>query len=196
MTVDPLKALIGLGNPEGRYSGNRHNIGFLILDRIAKEAGCAVRDAARHVRYCRLQLWGCDTLLVKPQTFMNRSGDAVREVCERWVVRLDDLLIVYDDFALPLGRIRLRPAGSAAGHRGMESIIAGLATDRIPRLRFGIGAPAGIGPADFVLSDFAPDELAAAQPAIERTLDALRCAWQEGMAKAMSLYNREPDPEG
>lgn len=194
MHTSSLKALVGLGNPEGRYTANRHNIGFVLVDRIASEAGAAVRSRARHSRFCRLQLWNFESLLVKPQTYMNRSGLAVREMCDRWEIDLASLLIAYDDFALPLGKIRLRPGGSAAGHHGMESIIESLGTDRIPRLRFGIGNPDAGNGADFVLSDFQRGEMPLVEEALERSIGAVRCLWHEGMAQAMSLYNRESSP--
>ena len=187
-----MKALIGLGNPEGRYSANRHNIGFVLADRIADDAGTPIRSRAGHSRFCRLVLWNVDSLLVKPQTFMNRSGAAVREICDRWEIGADSLLIVYDDFALPLGRIRLRAGGSAAGHHGMESIIESLGTQQIPRLRFGIGSPEAGRGADFVLSDFDRQEMPVVEDALDRSLGAIRCVWQEGLAQAMTVYNRDP----
>lgn len=182
-----------MGNPEQQYAANRHNIGFLIADRIAAAAGAKIKAAWQHSRYCRLQLWGWDTLLIKPQTFMNRSGLAVREALERWQIQPADLLVVYDDFALPLGKIRLRPGGSAAGHNGMTSVIAELGTEQVPRLRFGIGGPVSGQAASFVLSDFSPAELPAVERGVERAIDAIRCLWDNGMAQAMSLFNRDPE---
>lgn len=187
-----MKAIVGLGNPESRYAGNRHNIGFLIVDRVARAAGSAVKSTSQYSRYCELSLWGIDSLLVKPQTFMNRSGLAVREIFGRWRVALPDLLVVYDDFALPLGKIRLRAAGSSAGHQGMESIIAEMGTNEIPRLRFGIGLPDRGDEADYVLSDFAPHEMPAVEQGIDRALEAIGSLWENGMAKTMSVFNTDP----
>ncbi|MBI4456188.1 MAG: aminoacyl-tRNA hydrolase [Acidobacteria bacterium] len=190
--VDPLKVIVGLGNPESRYGGNRHNVGFWIVDLIAEAADSSIQGRSQYSYYCRLRLWGTDTLLAKPQTFMNRSGIAVREILQRWQVSLSEMLIVYDDFALPLGKIRLRPSGSSSGHRGMESIIAEVGTNEIPRLRFGIGPPGAREAANFVLSDFSSDELPAVQQGIDRALQAIRSLWENGMMKTMSLFNRDP----
>lgn len=191
-----MKAIVGLGNPEKQYAANRHNIGFLIVDRIAAGVGVDIKAVSQRSRYCRLQLWGADTLLIKPQTFMNRSGVAVCEALDRWEIPLPDLLVVYDDFALPLGRIRLRPGGSAAGHNGMASVIAETGTDRIPRLRFGIGGPCPRHAAGFVLSDFSRAELPVVEREVDRAIEAIRCLWHNGIMKAMSLFNRDPKESG
>jgi peptidyl-tRNA hydrolase, PTH1 family len=190
-----LKALIGLGNPESRYARNRHNIGFLIVDEIARAEGATLRGVSQHSRFCRISLCGTDTLLVKPQTYMNRSGLAVRELLERWDITPPDVLVVCDDLNLPLGTIRLRAGGSAGGHNGIKSIISEIGTDQFPRLRFGIGPAGGGNAADFVLSDFAADELPVAERAVERSVKAIHSLWENGIAKTMSLFNPEPETE-
>ncbi|HEV8132372.1 MAG TPA: aminoacyl-tRNA hydrolase [Acidobacteriota bacterium] len=188
-----MKALIGLGNPESRYARNRHNIGFLIVDEIARAVGAALEDVSQYSRFCRISLCGADTLLVKPQTYMNHSGLAVRELLERWDMMAADLLVVCDDLNLPLGKIRLRAGGSAGGHNGMKSIISEIGTDQFPRLRFGIGPACGVNVADFVLSDFAAVELLVVERAVERSVKAIRSLWENGIAKTMSLFNQEPE---
>lgn len=187
-----MKALIGLGNPESRYARNRHNIGFLIVDEIARAVGATLKGVSQYSRFCRISLCGADTLLVKPQTYMNHSGLAVRELLERWDMMPTDVLVVCDDLNLPLGKIRLRAGGSAGGHNGMKSIISEIGTDQFPRLRFGIGPACGVNAADFVLSDFAADELPVVERAVERSVKAICSLWENSMAKTMSLFNQEP----
>ena len=137
------KIIVGLGNPGSRYEDTRHNVGWMVLDRLAERAGSTgrarARDAAATVRGRYDDL---DLLLVKPTTFMNLSGVAVRKVLARERAPLDDLLVVVDDFALPLGRLRMRERGSAGGHNGLRSIIGELGTQEFARLRVGIGEPA------------------------------------------------------
>ncbi|HEY2933907.1 MAG TPA: aminoacyl-tRNA hydrolase [Acidobacteriota bacterium] len=188
-----MKALIGLGNPEGRYAGNRHNIGFMILDRLAKTLGFALTETTELGWYQRLPMWGVDTVVFKPCTYMNNSGLAVRSVLERWQIEPADLLVVYDDLALPLGKIRIRATGGSAGHNGINSIILALGSNGFPRLRFGIGPCTTPSAADFVLSDFMPEERAVVERELDRAVSAIRSVWGEGLPKAMSVFNREPD---
>ena len=151
-----------------------------------------MEQVSRYSQFCRFSLCGVDTLLVKPQTYMNRSGLAVREIVERWNIALPDILMVYDDADLPLGKIRLRADGSAGGHNGIKSIIAEMGTDQLPRLRFGIGRSVGADMADFVLSDFSPQEMPLVERAMQRSVEAIRSLWENGIARAMSLFNRDP----
>jgi PTH1 family peptidyl-tRNA hydrolase len=192
-----VRIVVGLGNPGRQYEETRHNVGWMVLDRIADRAGWTgrgkSRDAAAVVRgrYGDLEL-----VLVKPQTYMNGSGLAVRKVLARERVKLEDLLVVVDDFALPLGRLRLREEGSAGGHNGLRSIIGEMGTQRFARLRVGIGEP-DRGAVDHVLSRFVADE----RPRLEQVLDAAADAVEEwardGAARAANRWNawRLPEPE-
>jgi peptidyl-tRNA hydrolase, PTH1 family len=184
-----LKLVVGLGNPGDRYAKTRHNIGWMVLDRLADVAGWGgrgrTRDAAAVVggRYN-----GLDLTLAKPLTFMNDSGLAVRKLLAREHVPIHDLLVVADDFALPFGKLRFREGGGAGGHNGLRSIIGELANERFSRLRVGIGEP-GRGAVDHVLSTFAPDE----KQRLDELLDAAAQAVEEwarnGTNKAANRFN-------
>jgi peptidyl-tRNA hydrolase, PTH1 family len=171
----PVKIVIGLGNPGQQYEKTRHNVGWMVLDRLAERAGwtghARARDAAAsvHGRY-----GGLDLMLVKPTTYMNLSGVAVRKVLARQRAPLGDMLVVVDDFDLPLGRLRLRERGSAGTHNGLRSIIGELGTEKFARMRVGIGQPS-LNARDHVLSRFDPDE----QPLLEQVLDAAADAVEE-----------------
>lgn len=185
----PDKLILGLGNPGARYRRTRHNLGFQIVDELARRAGVAVD---------RLEcgaLVGKDdgVLLAKPQTYMNRSGHAARCLVERHGFASQDVLVVYDDLALPLGRLRLRGKGGPGGHRGMESVLENLRTDEVPRLRLGIapedGAPPGEEQVEFVLEPFAEAEREAAREIVQRGADACQAWLEESLETAMNRFN-------
>jgi len=180
----------GLGNPGPRYSLSRHNAGFMLVDRLAAQAGVEFERILKRSVSCTTTFDGEEVLLVKPITYMNRSGGAVAEMLDRYPVPLERLLIVYDEVALPLGKIRLRRSGSAGGHRGMESIIDVLGTTEIPRLRIGVGT--GEPPEDyteFVLSSFSRADLEVLDTVLERCGQAVSCWVAEGIDKAMAKFN-------
>ena len=184
-----VKIVVGLGNPGKQYEDTRHNVGWMVLDRIADRGGwdgrVKSRDASAVVRGRRGDL---DLALVKPMTFMNLSGVAVRKVLAREHTPLEDLLVVVDDFALPLGRLRLREEGSAGGHNGLRSIIAEMGTQGFARLRVGIGEPSRSA-LDHVLSRFETSE----QADLDRVLDAAADAVEEwalqGPTRAANRWN-------
>ena len=183
-----MRVVVGLGNPGSRYAKTRHNIGWMVLDRLADRAGWGggrERDAARVV-WGRFQ--GLDLELVKPQTFMNESGLAVRKVLAREHAPLEDLLVVADDFALPFGRLRLRQAGSAGGHNGLRSIIGELDSQKFARLRVGIGEPSRAA-VDHVLSTFSPDERSDLDPVIDAAADAVIDWARDGASGAANRWN-------
>src|ERR671917_2073846 len=163
-----MKIVVGLGNPGKQYEETRHNVGWMVLDRLAERAGwtghARARDAAATVHG---RFNGLDLMLVKPTTYMNLSGVAVRKVLARQRAPLEDLLVVVDDFDLPFGRLRMRETGSAGSHNGLRSIIGELGSQKFPRLRVGIGEPDQHA-RDHVLSVFAADE----RPRLDRVLDA------------------------
>lgn len=191
--------LVGLGNPGDRYRQTRHNLGFRVVQEVARRLGApiyrmecnALVGTAR--RPGAAEGGGGDLLLVLPQTYMNRSGYAVRCLRERHDLEPGRVLVVYDDVQLPLGRLRLRPGGSPGGHKGMESMVENLRTDRIPRLRLGCagpaGPPAGEELVDYVLSPFEPDELPAVEEMITRAADACATWLDEGVEAAMNRHN-------
>jgi PTH1 family peptidyl-tRNA hydrolase len=181
--------LVGLGNPGRRFRLNRHNIGFMVLDAIARKVGASF---ARHQSQALLTdgAWeGARVYLAKPQTYMNLVGSSVGPLARYYRIPPSSVVVVFDDLDLPLGSLRLRGAGGSGGHRGMESIIGALG-DSLPRLRLGIGRPPGRkDPADFVLEDFSTEETEAVQAAIARATDCLDELIHRGLERAMTKYN-------
>jgi peptidyl-tRNA hydrolase, PTH1 family len=199
-----LKIVVGLGNPGRQYEGTRHNVGWMVLDRLAERAGLTgrvkARDAAAIVRG---RYEGLDLVLAKPTTYMNLSGVAVGKILARERAPLSDMLVVVDDFALPLGRIRLRERGSAGSHNGLRSIIGELGNQNFARLRVGIGEP-GRNARDHVLSRFRSDEQALVERVLDAAADAVEDWAREGPGRAANKWNawvadgsdeREPESE-
>ncbi len=185
--------LVGLGNPGRAYARTRHNVGFAVVDRLAAERGGAWRRRwGAAARVCELPCAeGRELLLVKPVTFMNRSGDAVGPLARKRGIDPGAVVLVYDDFDLPLGRIRVRAGGSAGGHRGVQSVLDRLGTRDVPRIRVGIGRGArGREAVDHVLSRFEPAERAAAEAAVQTAAEAALCMAEEGVETAMNRFNR------
>jgi PTH1 family peptidyl-tRNA hydrolase len=184
-----VKLVVGLGNPGSQYARTRHNIGWMVLDRLADRAGWAgrgrTRDAASVVsgRYR-----GLDLTLAKPMTFMNDSGIAVRKLLAREHVPLSDVLVVADDFALPFGKLRFREGGSHGGHNGLRSIIDELGTEKFSRLRVGIGEP-DRNAVDHVLTRFAPEEQQRLDELLDAAADAVEDWAREGTNKAANRFN-------
>ena len=186
-----MKLIVGLGNPGKRYERTRHNLGFWVVDRLAQQHRVEVKK-----KLCDALVgeW-CDDgeriVLAKPQTFMNRSGLTVKGLLHEYYGAAENLLIAYDDLDLPFGRIRIRVKGSAAGHRGILSILENLGDAPFSRLRVGIGRPpGGVDPADYVLSPFDSEEAAEVDKVVGRAAEALDCILREGSQRAMELYNR------
>jgi len=179
--------IVGLGNPGPRYASNRHNVGFMFLDRYFQRVGCS----PNLVRETNYELLECgEVRLVRPLTYMNVSGLAVGTLVAKYGVPVDDIIVVYDDVDLPLGRIRIRRKGSAGGHNGLKSIIENLKTDQFVRVRIGIGPkPEGVGLAQFVLSDFSVQERLVLDKVLDVAVQAVQTILSEGVQKAMSLYN-------
>ena len=188
--VAPRRLLVGLGNPGPDYVGTRHNAGFLAVDRAAAEVGVAF-EAEEGQSLVAEGLWRGEGLaLAKPLTFMNRSGAAVAALLRRYGLGPADVLLVYDDLALPLGQIRLRGKGSAGGHNGVQSVIDALGSAEFPRLRIGVGDsfPPG-GQVDYVLSPFGDDEREAADAALDLAAEAALAFARDGLTAAMNHYN-------
>lgn len=183
------RLIVGLGNPGQRYANNRHNVGFMVIDALAARAGVTVERRMRGALVAGAELAGVRVLLAKPQTYMNLSGRAVHELMSWYRLDTSQLLIIFDDMDLPLGKLRLRERGNAGGHRGMQSIIQHLGTSEIPRLRIGIGRPALEKPEEYVLMDFLPEEQSVIASAVERAVEAVETVLRDGMAVAMSRFN-------
>jgi peptidyl-tRNA hydrolase, PTH1 family len=186
-----VKLIVGLGNPGRKYQATRHNVGFLVIDQLAQQNHVIIdheRCSAVVGEWSRGDL---SIILAKPQTFMNRSGIAVKELLEGHNATADDLLVVFDDLDLPFGRIRIRPQGSAAGHRGILSIQEQLGSASFCRVRIGIGRPPEAGePADYVLEPFTATEQDALPEVIERAAASIECLLAEGIERAMNQFNR------
>jgi PTH1 family peptidyl-tRNA hydrolase len=186
-----------LGNPGPRYRDTRHNVGFVTLDRVAERLGAAFGREKYDGAVAEAAHRGEKLLLLKPMTFMNRSGISVAQAARnRAPDAAADLLIVTDDVNLPLGRLRIRSGGSAGGHNGLKSIIEHLGTQDFPRLRIGVGDKGtGSDLSDHVLGKFAPEEAPAVRRAVERATEAVLCFVESGVERAMNEYNRG-DTEG
>ncbi len=193
MTGDSERFLIvGLGNPGREYKGNRHNIGFMAIDRLATAWDIPLTRAQARALVGLGQWAGRSLILAKPQTFMNVSGQAVGSLLRFYKIPLGRLLVMYDDLDLPSGALRLRRTGGAGGHNGMRSIIAHLGQE-FPRLRLGIGRPPGrLDPAAFVLQDFAAVEQVWVNEVLEETVKAVTTFITEGLEIAMTRHNRGP----
>jgi PTH1 family peptidyl-tRNA hydrolase len=185
-----MRLVVGLGNPGERYRRTRHNVGFMVADALAARGG-AGRGREEHAAWvAEGQVGGEPALLAKPLSFMNRSGGPVSVLLGAYRVEPRDLVVVLDDVGLELGVLRLRERGSHGGHNGLRSIIEALGTDDFPRLRVGIrkGEPPE-DLAEYVLSDFPPEDVLVVQEAVGQAADAVECLVREGPALAMSRYN-------
>lgn len=185
-----MKIIVGLGNPEKKYDGTRHNIGFSVIDRICEEYHIPL-DMKKHKGLCgKGVLAGEKVVLVKPLTYMNLSGECVREVTDFYKVTPQDVIVIFDDISLPPGKIRIRPKGSAGGHNGIKSIIAHLNSEEFPRIKCGIGdKPKGYDLADYVLSRFTKEELPDIEEGRQKALKACECMILQGIDAAMNQYN-------
>jgi peptidyl-tRNA hydrolase, PTH1 family len=185
--TDPFM-IVGLGNPGARYERTRHNVGFWCIDRLSREWAPARERHRFKALLNELRLGSRRIILLKPQTFMNDSGDAVAPALGWYKVPSSRLLVIHDDLDLPVGRMRVREGGSSGGHRGVGSIIERIGNDRFLRLRIGVGRPADDA-VDHVLSPFAPEELAAMDRLIEIVPDVVSCILENGVSEAMNRYN-------
>jgi PTH1 family peptidyl-tRNA hydrolase len=181
-----FQLIVGLGNPGREYTETRHNVGFMIVDRLTAKNRAEWRSERRwHADVARAgESWVC-----KPLTYMNLSGQAVAQVASFYKIPADSVLIVLDDFALPLGKLRLRSNGSAGGHNGLQSVIDHLGTQAVPRLRVGIGAAQPQEAVNHVLGRFRPEEQESLAQMLDRAVAAVECAQAQGIAVAMNTFN-------
>jgi PTH1 family peptidyl-tRNA hydrolase len=192
-----MKLVVGLGNPGKGYARNRHNVGFHCINHLAKRHSINVGQ-----RQCQSQVGagiiaGTNVMLAKPKTFVNLSGNAISQLMRKYSIVISDLIVIYDDIDLPLGKIRIRPKGSSGGHRGIKSTISALGNQDFCRIKIGIGRPNADDKTnhdvdivvDHVLSNFTPEEEQLIQPAIARAADAIECIIAEDVAAAMNKFN-------
>jgi len=188
-----MKLIVGLGNPGAEYERSRHNVGWMVVDAFARKFRIAISKHEKEAMTGEGRVAGGSVKIAKPLTFMNLSGDAVKLLVNAYLDSTDDLLVVYDDIDLPLARLRIRPSGSAGTHNGMRSIVASLATERFPRLRFGVrGAEYPDGRLrDYVLDAFIAEEAPLVSRGIERAVDALVLFARDDLRRAMNEFNRD-----
>ena len=195
-----MRLLVGLGNPGSRYVGTRHNLGFEAVDRIAREARADWDQSSSKALVAEGTFAGKTILLAKPLTYMNLSGGAVLELTRDRQLAANELLIFIDDIALPLGALRIRERGSAGGHKGLASVLGVLGEEDVPRVRLGIrprgledGDAEGDDLSEFVLDRFTADERPIVEELLQRTVEATRTLLTDGVARAMSSFNRTPE---
>jgi PTH1 family peptidyl-tRNA hydrolase len=191
-----VKLIIGLGNPGIEYQFTPHNLGFLVIDRIAGNLGVEVRNRQCRALTARAEIAGQSVILAKPETFMNLSGLSVRELVEEYQADVkSDLIVIYDELDLPLGTIRIRQRGSSAGHNGMESILGALGTDEFLRIRLGIAPDRKIGDTvKFVLTPFRKAQLKIVDEVLDSAAEAVDVILTDGPAAAMNRFNRKAEP--
>lgn len=194
-TLSPY-LIVGLGNPGRQYKTNRHNIGFMLVDRLADSLNIAFSRLESKALVVKTNYQDRSIILAKPQTFMNLSGQAVGSIMKFYKIPLENLLVVYDDVDLPFGKIRLRPTGGSAGQKGVASIIDRLGTNEFPRLRLGIGRPPGrMEAASYVLRDFSREDVEFLPEFLDRGVEAVLTFIQEGLVAAMNRYNSHVNGE-
>jgi len=192
-----VKLIVGLGNPGIEYQFTPHNIGFLAVDRIAEQCGVTVDNRHCKALTARTRIGNEEVLLAKPETFMNLSGQSVRELVDRYERDPEkDLIVIYDELDLPLGAIRVRERGSSAGHNGMQSIINSLQTQEVQRIRLGVAPdhPVKEG-ARYLLSQIKKSQLVAVDELLDRAAEAVTAIVNEGIATSMNRFNRKNKPE-
>jgi PTH1 family peptidyl-tRNA hydrolase len=193
-----MKLIVGLGNPGRIYAQNRHNIGFRCLNHLARLHSIQVKKHQCQSQTGSGRIAGVEVLLAKPKTFINLSGEAVGLLMRRYKIKANDLIVICDDLDLPLGKLRLRPDGSAGGHKGIKSIISALGSNDFCRIKVGIGRPTDeddnpLSDEDvivgYVLSDFTPEEDKVIKPTISTVAEAVDCILTEGTIAAMNKFN-------
>jgi peptidyl-tRNA hydrolase, PTH1 family len=195
-----VRLIVGLGNPGIEYQFTPHNAGFLAVDRIAEDCGVMITNRRGRALTAKARLAGQEVLLAKPETFMNLSGLSVAALIEELEISVKDILVLYDELALPLGTIRIRQDGRPNGHNGVKSISGVLGTEEWLRIRIGVGKSAladgreiKAGGKDYLLSPMRKQELAALDEVLDRVKDAVEVVLTEGVGAAMNRFNRRPD---
>jgi PTH1 family peptidyl-tRNA hydrolase len=185
-----IRLVAGLGNPGADYVHTRHNIGFMVVDLLAHNAGWNWEKSGKwEAATARLG----EALLVKPASYMNRSGYPLLAIAQFFKISPQEILVVLDDFSLPLGRLRIRQNGGPGGHNGLESVIVQFGTEEIPRLRVGIGPAPAEGSSDYVLSNFFEEQKPLVRSTIERAAEAAKCAVDKGVVSAMNTFNKSEE---
>lgn len=185
-----MKIIVGLGNPGSEYEKTRHNTGFMVIDKIAEKYNIEIKKKKSKALIGTGEINGEKVMLVKPQTFMNLSGEAVRGIMDFYKESIDNLLVVFDDIDLELGNIRIKERGSAGTHNGMKSVVQNVGTVDFKRVKVGIGKPkVNMDLVNYVLGKFSDDELKILTGSIEKAVDAVEIIVSGNVSKAMNLYN-------
>lgn len=187
-----MKVIVGLGNPGKKYENTRHNVGFAAIDYIAEKEGININTGKHKALVGTGYIDGVKVLLVKPQTFMNLSGESLRPIMDFYKLEPEDFLVIFDDIDLDVGRIRVRRKGSAGGHNGMKSIISHLGSMEFPRIKIGVGAkPAGYDLADYVLGHFTRADQEILEERFEDVYDAAKLIVGDDITEAMNRHNKK-----
>jgi peptidyl-tRNA hydrolase, PTH1 family len=191
-----MRLIAGLGNPGPQYAWTPHNLGFFVMDKLAEKAGIRIERPEAKAYIGRGQLAGQEVLLVKPQTSMNLSGLSVRDLMARFAIGPEDLIVVYDEAALPWGMLRIRERGSAGGHNGVKSIIGALGTHEFARIRLGVQPEHPVDDlASYVLAPMRKAQLEVAAEMVEQAAEAVEVILTDGLARAMNRYNKRVPPD-
>ncbi|MCI7145581.1 MAG: aminoacyl-tRNA hydrolase [Clostridiales bacterium] len=184
-----MYVIAGLGNPGKEYEKTRHNMGFQVVDRLSQKCGIPVNRLKHKALTGEGRIGGEKVMLVKPQTYMNLSGDSLAEIVSYYNVDIDKLIVIYDDFDLEAGALRIRKKGSAGSHNGMKSVIYRLGSDEFPRMRIGIGSSGGSGWKDFVIGRMSSDEEKALEETLDKAAEAAITIVEDGIDLAMNRFN-------
>jgi PTH1 family peptidyl-tRNA hydrolase len=195
-TTSPTFLIAGLGNPGRQYQSNRHNIGFMLLNLIADRLDTSFSRLESKALVTKAKYNSHDLILAKPQTYMNLSGQSIASLVNFYKIPLENLLVAYDEVDLPFGRIRIRPSGGSAGHKGIASIIERLGTQDFPRMRLGVGRPPGTkGAASYVLKNFSGEDAEFLPHVLDRAAEAIFTFVDQDLETAMNQYNPKPGEE-
>lgn len=185
--------IIGLGNPGPAYASNRHNIGFMAVDRLVREHGLTALSSWINAEIAEGEIAGVPILAAKPLAYMNRSGDPVGDIVRTYGTQCEDMVVIHDDIDLAYERLKIKEKGGDGGHNGIRSLIDALGTDDFVRVRMGVGRPeVDIGVVDYVLGDFNADQRSALEPFLSRAIEAAEVILCEGAKEAMNRFNRKP----
>lgn len=190
-STPPIRLVAGLGNPGPEYASTRHNIGFMVADQLAAQFGSTWEKSTK---WDALLAKCGGVFLTKPMSCMNRSGYPILAIAQFYKIDPPEILVILDDMALPLGRLRLRLGGGSGGHNGLESVVMQFATEEIPRLRIGIGEAPAAGSVDYVLSRFFEEEKPIVRSTIDRAAAAVKCAIDNDLISAMNIFNKTEEP--
>lgn len=185
-----MKLIVGLGNPEIKYAFTRHNTGFLAIDELLARYKLTLDNDKFNGIFCKTKLEGTDVIIAKPMTYMNNSGEFIAPLAHYYKIEPSDIIVVYDELALPVGKVKITKEGSAAGHNGIKSIIANLSTEKFIKVRIGIGVlHSHVSQIDFVLMKYTPDEYKVQKANIDRAVDAVVALMKNDVDKVMNDYN-------